>query len=198
MSPGTKIAVIVTVLATCSAAGYVTYTALLPEAPRALEPASVHDLPDFALPDLNGTPRPIRDWANERGLIVNFWATWCAPCLREIPLLTDFQATNSSLAQVVGIAVDRLADVTAFAPDMDFNYPILVGEAEAMEAAQAFGVDFLALPFTVFTAPQGQVLAVHTGEITAGDLDNYAAVLADIATGRVNLGQARERMAGRL
>ena len=91
-----------------------------------------------------------------------------------------------------------MSRVTAFAPDMDFNYPILVGEAEAMEAAQAFGVDFLALPFTVFTAPQGQILAVHTGEITAGDLDNYAAVLADIATGRVNLGQARERMAGRL
>ena len=198
MSPAPKFLLIASAMAACAAGGYLTWSALTPKAPRLLQHAGVAQLPDFSLPDLDGTPRSIRSWAGERGLIINFWATWCAPCLREIPLLTAFQAQQGATAQVIGIAVDRLDDVVAFAPEMNFNYPILVGQSEAMEAAQAFGVEFLALPFTVFTAAGGQILAVHTGEVTAGDLDNYASVLADVAAGAVDLDQARARMAGRL
>ncbi len=183
-------------LAACGVGGYLTYRLLAPPPPR-LQPAAVQELPDFTLPDLEGTPRSMGSWAGERGVLINFWATWCAPCLREIPLLTAFQTDRTALVQVVGIAVDRLEDVAAFAPQMSFNYPILVGQADAMEAAQAFGVEFLALPFTVFAAPRGQILAVHTGEITAGDLDNYAATLSDLAAGAVSLAEARQRMAGR-
>ncbi len=195
MSPVTKILIIGLALTAAAVGGFLTYSALTP---RPLQPATVLELPDVSLPDLSGTPRAIRDWAGDRGLIINFWATWCAPCLREIPLLTAFQSAQGARAQVLGIAVDRLDDVTAFAPEMNFNYPILVGEADAMAAAEAFGADFLALPFTVFTASGGQILAVHTGEITAGDLDNYAKVLVDIAAGTLGLEQARQRMAGRL
>ena len=198
MSPITKTSIAFMVLATSAVAGYLSYSRLMPEATRPLQPPSVLELPDIILPDLTGTPRAIRSWAAERSLLINFWATWCAPCLREIPLLTAFQADQNPQVQVIGIAVDRLEDVTAFTPQMQFNYPILVGQSEAMEAASAFGVEFLALPFTVFTAPQGEILAVHTGEITSGDLDNYAAVLADIAAGLVSLTEARQRLSGRL
>ena len=187
-------------LAACAAGGYFTYTRLAEngEPPRVLQATTVFELPDFTLPDLDGTPRSIRSWAGtQQGLLINFWATWCAPCLREIPLLTQFQADQGANAQVIGIAVDRLDDVVEFAPGMNFNYPILVGQSEAMEAAQGFGVEFLALPFTVFTAPGGEVLAVHTGEVTAGDLDNYTAVLGEIASGTLSTAAARQRLAGR-
>ena len=200
MSPAVRTVIIVLVLALSAAGGYFAYQSLTPSEGQArpLQAATVFDLPDFSLPDLAGTPRSIRGFADDRGLIVNFWATWCAPCLREIPLLTEFHALKADSAQVVGIAVDRLDDVTAFAPQLNINYPILVGEADAMEAAQGFGVEFLTLPFTVFAAPRGQILAVHTGEVTAGDLDNYAAVLTEIAAGTLSLEGARQRMSGRL
>jgi thiol-disulfide isomerase/thioredoxin len=187
-------------LAACAAGGYFSYSRIADrtEPPRALQATAVFELPDFTLPDLEGTPRAIRSWADSgQGLLINFWATWCAPCLREIPLLTGFQTDQAGRARVIGIAVDRLDDVVKFAPAMNFNYPILVGEGDAMEAAAAFGVDFLALPFTVFTAPDGEVLAVHTGEIKAGDLDNYSAVLTDMAAGTLTAAAARQRLAGR-
>lgn len=198
MSPSTKAAAVLMVLITTAAGGYLTYSRLAPEPPRPLQPAAVDQLPDFTLADLEGEPRSIRSWADNRGLVINFWATWCAPCLREIPLLIALQADDADPAvQVIGIAVDRLDDVTAFAPEMNFNYPILIGQSDAMEAAQTFGIEFLALPFTVFAAPFGQILAVHTGEITRGDLDNYTAVLADLSGGTISLPAARQRMAGR-
>ena len=95
----------------------------------------VDTLPEFALEDLGGEIRSIHGWEGD-ALVINFWATWCAPCLREIPLLKEFQDANGSAGvQVVGIAVDRLEAVQAFAEDMGFNYPVLVGQLAAMEAA---------------------------------------------------------------
>lgn len=100
--------------------------------------------------------------------------------------------------QVVGIAVDRLDPVVSFAEKMQFNYPVLVGQADAMEAAAAFGVDFFALPFTVFTDAVGNILGVHTGELHGEDLDNLAAVLDALGAGAIDLEEARARVAGRI
>ena len=150
-------------------------------------------LPEFALPNLDGDRRSIQSWPG-KPLLVNFWATWCAPCRREIPMLKEFQTGNASL-QVVGIAIDRLEPVLAFADEMQFNYPVLIGEAEAMAAASAFGVQFLALPFTVFTGADGAVLGVHTGEVHAEHLARFVAVLDELAAGRIDNAAARTRLA---
>ena len=157
----------------------------------------LESLPSFALTDIGGTQRQIRDWLGQP-LIVNFWATWCPPCLREIPLLNDYQAASAHPVQVIGIAVDRDEAVQQFAAENPFNYPVLVGQSDAMDAAAQFGIDFLALPFTVFVAPDGALLAVHTGEITQGDLDNFTAVLTDLAAGSASLDTARARLSGAL
>ena len=157
----------------------------------------VDTLPDFSLTDINGDPRSIQSWP-DKALVINFWATWCAPCLREIPILKAFQAAHAEQpVQVVGIAVDRLEPVRRFAEDMEFNYPVLVGESDAMNAAASFGVDFFALPFTVFTGPGGGVLGVHTGELHAEDLENLGSVITDLAAGTTDLAAARARIAGR-
>lgn len=151
-------------------------------------------LPDFTLNDLEGAPKPIGDWVGEP-LIINFWATWCAPCLREIPLLKTLQDEHPWLT-VIGIAIDRRPAVLEFAADMQFNYPVLQGEADAMEAAASFGTEFVAMPFTVFADRDGTLLGVHTGELHAEDLDNIVAVLDDRQHGRIDVREARDRIAG--
>ena len=81
---------------------------------------------------------------------------------------------------------------------MLFRSPVLVGEVDAMDAAAAFGVDFFALPFSVFTDTQGHILGVHTGELRAEDLDDLQSVLEDLDTGRTDVSGARARLAGRM
>ena len=169
------------------------------QAPAALataDEALADRLPDFALEALDGNMRSIGSWPGQP-MLVNFWATWCAPCRREIPMLKEFQIDNASL-QVVGIAIDRREPVLAFADEIEFNYPVLMGEAEAMSAASAFGVQFLALPFTVFTGADGAVLGVHTGEIHAEHLERFVAVVDELAAGQIDNAAARTRLADRI
>jgi len=153
-------------------------------------------LPEFSLDTLAGTPQSIGSWPG-KPLLVNFWATWCGPCLHEIPLLKQLQTRRGDL-QVVGIAVDKRDAVVGFAANMQFNYPILIGESSGWDAAAAFGVNVYALPFTVFTAPNGAILGVHTGELHPEHLDNFAAVLDDLKAGKIDLQTARARIAGRI
>jgi thiol-disulfide isomerase/thioredoxin len=153
-------------------------------------------LPEFSLETPEGAQQSIASWPG-KPLLINFWATWCGPCLREIPMLKDFQTGRSDL-QVVGIAVDRRDPVVTFAEKMQFNYPILIGENGGWDAAAAFGVDVFALPFTVFTGADGSVLGVHTGELHAEHLENVTAVLDDLREGKIDIATARARLAGRI
>jgi len=200
-------------------AGYVAFRLFVgpdadaPESPRTLQfgedptasdehddddaPAQLADtLPEFSLDTLAGTPQSISSWPG-KPLLINFWATWCGPCLHEIPMLKQLQTRRGDL-QVIGIAVDKRDSVVGFAANMQFNYPILIGESGGWDAAAAFGVNVYALPFTVFTAPNGAVLGVHTGELHAEHLDNFAAVLDDLKAGKIDVATARARIAGRI
>ena len=113
-------------------------------------------------------------------------------------MLKKFQETNADAIQVVGIAVDRHDPVVNFAKKMEFNYPILLGENDAWAAAAKFGVNFYALPFTVFTGADGSVLGVHTGELLPEQLENLTATLNDLKAGKIGVAEARERLAGRI
>jgi len=198
-------------------AGYVAFrlfvgpTADAPESPQTLQfgedpsAADEHDdsatqladtLPEFSLDTLAGTQQSIGSWPG-KPLLINFWATWCGPCLHEIPMLKQLQTRRPDL-QVVGIAVDKRDAVVGFAATMQFNYPILIGESGGWDAAAAFGVNVYALPFTVFTAPDGAVLGVHTGELHPEHLDNLAAVLDDLKAGKIDVATAPARIAGRI
>jgi thiol-disulfide isomerase/thioredoxin len=127
--------------------------------------ATTGTLPEFVLPDLRGNERSISEWSG-RPLVINFWATWCAPCRREMPLLqTLHQERKEDRLEVIGIAIDRLDEVEAFIAESGITYPILAGQQDAMDVAEQFGADFVALPFTVFTAEDGQVLWLHLGEL---------------------------------
>jgi thiol-disulfide isomerase/thioredoxin len=141
-------------------------------------------LPEFSLKNRDGQMQSIKSWPG-KSLIINFWATWCGPCRREIPLLmkTHEQRANDGF-MVVGIAIDFHDEVVKYANEMKMNYPLLSGEQDGMAAADAFGVNSLGLPFTVFTANDGRIVMLHMGEIHEPQLK----IVLD-GVGRVNSGE---------
>lgn len=203
-------ALVTVALSAAAALGYLTYRFWMPPAPAESDsdpiivdiaadaedvavPQTAETLPDFSLGNLAGEPQSIQSWPG-KPLLINFWATWCGPCLREIPMLKDLQAARPDL-QVVGIAIDKRDAVVKFADEMDFNYAILIGQSEAWEAAAALGVNIYALPFTVFTGADGSILGVHTGELHAEHIERFRDVADDLAAQRIPLDEARARMA---
>lgn len=158
--------------------------------------ASASGAPDFNMPDLAGGERRLSDWHGQPRL-VNFWATWCAPCRREIPLLKTLQREQSVAGlQVIGIAFDDMDAVRDYAAEAAFNYPVLVGEAGAMAAAEAFGLDLMALPFTLIVSADGQLINAHVGEIDAEEAAVIIGVLGELESGAITLKQAQEKLAG--
>ena len=146
---------------------------------------------DFSLPDLDGNVRKLSDW-NGKARLVNFWATWCAPCRREIPLLKSTQETHAgNNLQIIGIAVDFLEPVQVYAEETNFNYPILVGQEDAMAAAEASGIEFIGMPFTMVVAPGGELLKTHIGEIVEAHIKTILGVFEQLESGVIDLAGAR-------
>ena len=148
----------------------------------------------FSLPDMDGQPRDFSEWSGKHTLL-NFWATWCAPCRREIPLLKTFhEEQEANGIQVIGIAVDDALPVSKYAEDAQFNYPVLVGQQDAMEIAETSGIEFIGMPFTMVVAADGELLNAHFGEIVEADLAHIADVLRMLDNGEIDKASAREAL----
>ena len=133
--------------------------------PTATELGVAVTRPDFSLPDQHGTMRSISEW-NGKLLLVNFWATWCPPCLHEIPVFMELQEFYVSRGvQFLGIAIDSVENVREFANRVELNYPTLHGQLEAIEVARAFGNATGGLPFTALIDRQGNIVARHVGPL---------------------------------
>jgi thiol-disulfide isomerase/thioredoxin len=121
-------------------------------------------------PDLSGTPRTIGSWKG-KVLVVNFWATWCPPCLEEIPMFVRLQRELGQQGlQFVGIAVDRQDKVAQFVAKNAVNYPIMIGQLDAISVAESAGNDSGGLPYTLVFDRQGQVVSRHYGGLTEQEL----------------------------
>lgn len=122
--------------------------------------------PDFSLPDRSGDTRSIGDFS-DRVVLLNFWATWCPPCLEEIPALDQLhRELGDQGLSVVGIALEDAEPVRAFADEHDVGYPLLVGGREAFDLAEEYGNGRGTLPYSVVIDRSGTIRATHQGALT--------------------------------
>jgi thiol-disulfide isomerase/thioredoxin len=128
--------------------------------------ATEQQLPDVSLPDLNGRTQSLRQWQGQK-LLVNFWATWCAPCRKEMPDLVSWQnELKKKGLQVIGIALDDADSVRAYLKESPVNYPILLAPEIGFKLSAELGNRMGVLPFSAFVGRDGIVELTHTGLIT--------------------------------
>ncbi|MDE2148281.1 MAG: redoxin family protein [Gammaproteobacteria bacterium] len=170
---GALLGVVVTVLA---AALWLRLSghALHPQPDRTQTATAVNDpFPtDVQLPDLTGRMQAFSQWHGKL-LLVNFWATWCVPCRKEIPdLIAEQRRYGSQGLQIVGPAVDDQKAVRKAAPDFGFDYPILTGSLDPMIMLMArLGNATSGLPYSVLVSPQGQIIHRQLGGFESEQLD---------------------------
>ncbi|MEX0959141.1 MAG: TlpA disulfide reductase family protein [Burkholderiales bacterium] len=124
------------------------------------------------LADLRGESRRLEEWAG-KVLVVNFWATWCPPCLEEIPIFIGMQERLGDRGlQFVGIAIDDLERVRVFVDRQGLNYPTLVGQADAMALSDLAGNARGGLPYTLVFDRSGEILSRHYGALTRQKLES--------------------------
>jgi thiol-disulfide isomerase/thioredoxin len=165
------------------------------DAPADAAPTAIpEEVPDVTLADLKGKRHALREGSGHARLF-NFWATWCEPCRREIPLLNTLQQDHGAEGlEIVGIAVDMRDSVLKFLRKTPMHYTLLVGEDDGFEAAQKFGMA-LALPFSVFADEQNRIVAVKLGELHREEAAAILANMRALRAGTTTLAAAREDIA---
>lgn len=155
-------------------------------------------LPAFALPGLDGILTPIDHWKG-KSLVINFWATWCAPCRREIPMLGHLATQWADRGVVViGIAVDHAQAVSSYAQELKIPYPLLIGEQDALDAALKLGMTSPVFPFTVFTDSAGQIVALYVGELHPAQADLILSRVRSVDRHELSLAEARRSISAGL
>ena len=135
-------------------------------------------LPAESMPDLSGKSRQLSEWRGQI-LVCNFWATWCAPCREEIPVLQAAREKfGGSGVEIVGIAVDNAAKVKLYADNLKISYPILINEATGLDLMRQLGNSSGGLPYTAFFDRQGAVVRHKLGALKA---DELAGILQSLA-----------------
>ena len=166
-----------------------------PEATVTQEKVSERNfLGEFELIDLNNVMTHSSIW-NGQYKLINFWATWCAPCRREIPLLNNTQKEYQDMSvQIIGIAVDVLDDVIAYSEETPFEYPVLVGEEEAIAIAENANIEFIGLPFTMLVDDQNEIIKTHLGEIKEHHIDMLTEVIRGMQRGKISVEEAKIKL----
>ena len=122
--------------------------------------------PLFKLKDIEDKVRDVKEW-DGKVLMINFWATWCPPCRREMPAFIDLQEKYQDKGfTIVGIALDEKQAVIDFTDPMDMNYPILLAEQEGITLSKAYGNNLGVLPFTVIIDRKGNIIHRQRSELT--------------------------------
>lgn len=133
--------------------------------------------PDFSHLDSAGKPVSAADY-DGKVLLLNFWASWCGPCVEEMPMLSRLQEAYSAKGlRVLGIALDDPERAMAFAKEMALAYPVLVGGADVVVTGRRYGNSSGMLPFSVLIDREGVIRWVHLGLLESEKLEQQIQAL---------------------
>jgi len=127
--------------------------------------------PEFSLPDLEGVTHHIKEW-DGKVILLNFWATWCPPCRREIPAFIELQDTfGKDGFQVIGVAIDEKDAVTDYTDGLGVNYPVMLGNSTALKISAAYGNRFGQLPYSLIIDRKGIIRFIGKRELSFKDIE---------------------------
>ena len=128
--------------------------------------------PAFELKDLEGKLRSIDEW-NGKVILVNFWATWCPPCKKEMPaFISLYEQYQKQGFEIIGIALDDKQSVQDFADTLGVNYTVMAAEYEGLQLSRSYGNRIGALPFSVFVDRSGTIQFIKVGEISKQQVED--------------------------
>ena len=155
-------------LAALAAGIWVAQARFSPQTPDA---PAVAGLWEISFPDIEGRSQPLLQWRGQV-VVLNFWASWCAPCREEMP---DFDSLRAEYrprgVEFVGLAIDNATSVTQFLHRHPVSYPILIGEGAAHSLARLLGNPSGALPYTVVFDREGKIVLTHLGRLPRAALE---------------------------
>jgi peroxiredoxin len=169
-----NLVILVTAVLAATLGGWLQHESRLAHVPAGVTVAQPGEpAPRLELQDLQGRTH---DLANYRGhrVLLNFWASWCAPCLDELPALDRAQAKFGENGGIVlGIAMDDPARVRAFLADHPVRYPILLGRMAPPSTSLLWGDNDETIPYSVLIDADGRVIATHRGPLDSPTLDRW-------------------------
>ncbi|OZI77472.1 TlpA family protein disulfide reductase [Bordetella genomosp. 12] len=169
-------------VAVAAAAGGFIYTRSARQAPPpavpppAVPPDALASLLALSLPDLDGKPQALSQWRGQP-MVINFWATWCAPCVKEMPELDELQK-KAGKVKFVGIGVDTADNMRRFVAKVPVSYPLLVMGAGAVDMLRGLGNPAGGLPFTLVLNADGSIKQKILGQIDPAVLEKTVMGLA--------------------
>lgn len=143
--------------------------------PRATA-ASAHPFYHMSYPGLDGRTAALSQYLG-KPLVVNFWATWCAPCVKEMPDLDALQAAHPHV-RIIGIAIDTEKNVNAFIEKVPVSYPLLVAGYGGIQQMKELGNTKGGLPYTALFNSRGELFHQILGQV---DPEKLGAILGDLA-----------------
>jgi thiol-disulfide isomerase/thioredoxin len=146
------------------------YFGLKSHAPAQPADSAVTALLAQTLPDVDGKSQAFSQWAG-RPMVVNFWATWCAPCVQEMPELSALQAELAPRKiQILGIGIDSPSNIAEFSHKYKISYPLYVAGMGGTELSRQFGNKTGSLPFTVLIGADGKIRKQYLGRLKFDEL----------------------------
>ena len=128
-------------------------------------------MPEFSLENINGEMISIEEYKGKKTLI-NFWATWCRPCRKEMPMLNGvYLSEDPSEFSVVGVAIDKPEKVAQFVAELGIDFPIMIGQSDAYDIMKELGNEALTLPYTILIDDKDEVIWSKNTELKHSDMD---------------------------